>query len=397
MLDEFRTTVQQALANADVAGGAAILVDKNGKTLFSEGFGKTSLDDNATPFSTDTALWIASSTKMMTSIAAVQCVEKGLLKLDEPIDHLLPEWKDPQILVGISEGKAEMTPATQPLTLRRLLTHSSGMAYPGMNPVLQEWRTTQGLEEKRQRITEDYGNLLRYEPGTSWEYSPAVDYAGKLVEKVTGQTLEEYMKANIWDPLGMKSTTFHPLRYPDIMKRMTGRVMRDDSGKLTKEENAFSTRVVIDEREEDFGGSGGYTTAEDYIKLLTSLLVDDGKLLKSKWIEEAFKPQLEHPEAFTTWVNNPIFGSFLAPGITAEERVSASWDHGLIGAMVVDGVPGRVGPGTLFWSGFANNFWFINRASGIAGFYASWIVPPGDGPTGRLYGEFLKAALRAGL
>lgn len=391
MATDFKSTVASALEKKEIAGGAAIAVDRNGKELFRHAFGKTSLDDDARDFDFETTFWIASSTKLLTSISALQCVEKGLLKLDDDISVVLPEWKDPQILTGFDDdGKAQLTAAKGKITLRRLLTHSSGMTYAFMNPMVMQWRESEGLPTATGQ-TSDHKNPLVYEPGSSWAYSASIDWAGALVEKVTSMKLGQYMQKNIFEPLGMTHTTFQAQTNEAMMSRMVGRVGRSPTGELIKEE---SGEFPIKNSKDDSGGGGLYSCAQDYIKVITSLLLDDGKLLKGEMYGELFRGQLENPEAFTAAATNRVFGQFFAPAYAAYRESGTKWDYALGGGIVAKEIPGQASKGTLFWSGLPNNYWFVDRENGVCGYYASWLLPAGDAITGKLFGELQKAAVK---
>ena len=396
MSSDFSTTVKQALAAKRIAGGAAIAIDDTGRTIIHKQFGKISTEDNARPFTFDTTFWIASSSKLLTSISALQCVEKGLLKLDDDIGDILPEWKDPDILTGFDESNKPIhIKAKNRITLRRLLTHSSGMTYGEMYPLLVQYRKTVLNKEP----DADIGMLTRHknplicEPGSSWNYGPSIDWAGHLVEVVTGLTLGSYMTKHIFDPLGMTSTTFEPLSNPDIMAHMTGRVGRDAITGLVGPETFGLCQVR--NPQDHLGGEGLYSCANDYITVLTSLLLDDGKLLakSGEMYKSLFTPQLENPSAFHSWATNPIMGAYFAPGLP-QDPTTTEWDYGLGGALVMKEPSGQAGRGTLFWSGYANNYWFVDQENGVAGYYGNWILPAGDAVTGQMFRALQTAAAK---
>ncbi|EON65858.1 beta-lactamase [Coniosporium apollinis CBS 100218] len=392
MAAQFEDTVNKAADDGVVAGGAAIAVDKSGKLLFQKAFGKIGIGDDDKLFTVDSVMWIASCTKLMTSIAALQCVERGLLELDGPISAILPEWSEPQIIIGFdADNKVpKLRPATKFITLRHLLSHSSGMAYPLLNPLLSQY-CGQSLGTENKSIKDQYLTPLIYEPGEGWEYGPGIDWAGKMVERVnSGVKLGDILQKNVWDPLGMESTTFHPLQRPEIMKRMVGRTRRTETGSLTKDETEM---FLVSELEDDFGGDGTYSSARDFTKILTSLLMNDGVLLGPKMREELFKGQLAHPEAFKARAEDPVMGGFLAPGLPRDQ--DRRWDYGCGGAVLVSAVEGQAGKELLYWSGLPNSFWFIDRERGTCGFYGSWLLPPGDAPTGKLFTAFQRAAFAA--
>ena len=135
----------------------------------------------------------------MTSIAALQCVERGLLKLDQPISTILPEWLEPQIITGFDSDNKEpiLKSATKPITLRHLLSHSSGIAYPLLNPLLTQY-CGPSLGMKNTFIKDQYLIPLIYEPGESWEYGPGIEWAGQMIERVNaGMKLGDYLQKNV--------------------------------------------------------------------------------------------------------------------------------------------------------------------------------------------------------
>ena len=283
----------------------------------------------------------------------MQCVEKGLLELDAPIAKILPEWESPDILTGFDpEGKPTMRKARTPITLRMLLSHSSGMSYAMMDPILIQYCKATGRDpmSAREGVEQDYFHPLLYEPGAGWMYSCAIDWAGKMVERVNNRiSLGGYMKANIFNVLGMTSTTFHPNESRDISARLCGRPMRGPDGKLS----ATGAPDMHGDTKEDFGGGGLFTCASDYVKVLTSLLLDDGKLLKPETAKELFAPSLPANKALNEVMNGP-FRAALAPGMPPD---GVEFNYSLGGCLAVNGVPDQGEKNLLFWSGAPNSQW----------------------------------------
>lgn len=394
MADNFAHTVDTAVQKAQIAGGAALVVSKTGQTLISKAFGHTSVDETARPFAMDTMYWIASSTKLITSIAALQCVERGLFGkkgTDVVIGDVLEGWEGVDIIERFDGETPVMRKATEKITLRRLLTHSSGMGYYGMHPKVTRWRDVVKGGRGTLGDVESLRNPVVFEPGSGWNYGVGIDWAGQMVEKVSGLTLGEYMRRNVFEVLGMGSTTFRPIGNEGLMGRMAGLVARSETGELIVDS---SGQYPVRDNKNDLGGGGLYSCAEDYIKVLRSLLMNDGKLLKSdgEMYQELFRGQLEHPEALDHIVRDTPFGALVAPGYprTAETQ----WNYALGGAVVGKEIPGHAAKGTLFWSGLPNNYWFIDRENGVCGYYASWLMPPGDAITGKMFAALQQAAVK---
>ena len=266
------------------------------------------------------------------------------------------------------------------------------MAYPFSSELLAEWRKQNPIQGTPQRdILKEYVSPLTFEPGTlgQWRYSVGLDWAGKIVERLNGGIrLGEFMEENIFKPLGIKDTTFRPLQRRNLMERMSSRVERQADGSLKPD--PLELYPVI-EPADDAGGGGLYTTARDYIKVLESLLRDDGKLLDSLTLNYLFEPQLpETPELVKT-LNETGPGNVLNGFGKKEIKIN----HGLGGIVAVEGVPGVAGSGMMCWDGLPSCFWWIDRERGTCGFYGSQVFPPGDRPTAELFGEFRKAAYDA--
>lgn len=292
----------------------------------------------------------------------MQCVERGLLSLDDPIGKVLPEWAEPEILTGFDEAeKPVLKKATKSLTLRHLLTHSSGMSYPGFNPLLLKYAKMTGIllsGMMENSVKADFTLPLLFEPGEGWEYGCSLDWAGKMVERVNGDIkLGDYMAQNIWGPLGMNLTTFRPQKHPDVGARLITRPMRMPDGSLLPEAPPQSGLFPTREPEDDYGGGGLFSCAQDYIKLLSSLLLDDGKLLKPATVEELCRPQLEDPKYIQAVLDSSGAANFFAPSFGPETR----WDYALGGGIASDPLKNPAAKEVLCWAGLPNSFWVSSR------------------------------------
>nr|KAK5441159.1 hypothetical protein LTR18_007003 [Exophiala xenobiotica] len=407
---EFESVITKAVSDRVVSGAACVAGRRDGNraitlvqdihgfandevipgTVFYEkAFGKTGAEADALKMQPDTVVWVASCTKLLTSISALQCVERGLLHLDKPVSEVLAEFNSPDVLTGFDDGgKPILRKSTRIPTLRQMLTHSSGQGYYGMAPLLNRYCSDVLAREP------DFANSsvryscdlpLLFEPGERWEYGGSIDWVGKMVERVNGNVkLGEYMKKNIWEVLGMTLTTFRALEHDDVMSRMGGRTSRDESGKITVDSSGWFP--IVPDLEDDYGGNGLYTCASDYVKVLMSLLVDDGKLLKSQTVAEFFKPQLDDGRHITEYLVKGPYSAALLSGLPPDSQ----FNHALGGALVTNVVEGQHERGTMFWGGLPNSFWFIDRVRGVCGIYVSYFFPPGDSVTQALNTSFQK-------
>ena len=193
--------------------------DVAGQRVFQQSAGMSSLDPvKARPLTEDSVFWIASCTKLLTSICALQIVERELFHLDDAVGEILPEIDTPQLLQRFdNNGTPQLRRATKPITLRHLLTHTSGMAYDFLNPDIAKWWTSTGKDLKHFAgdIVNYYSGPLVAEPGTQWNYSPGLDWAGLLIARLTGEPgLGEYARKNIFEPLGIKNIAFQKAKLP---------------------------------------------------------------------------------------------------------------------------------------------------------------------------------------
>ncbi|KAL6228678.1 hypothetical protein BDW75DRAFT_226482 [Aspergillus navahoensis] len=404
MASQFEQRMEEAVRNGEIPGAVLVAGDKEGKFRFEKAFGYRSLKDpsNPVPMELDAVMWFASCTKLVTTIAAMQCVERGLLKLDDDVSEILPELKGLKILTGFEEDadgndKPVLVDNVKPITLRHLLTHSSGLAYDFFNPVMTRYRTWQKKPLPSLNVQGDlkeaYLFPLLFAPGEGWEYGVGIDWAGFMVERVANMSLEDYFQQHIWAPLGVKSFSFHPWTKPELMAKMTDMSEREGNMKTSFGTPADSNRKVVHRLKEELwnssledcsGGAGGHGAPFDYEKMLHSILVDDGKLLKTATVDEMFKPQLTNSarealmEILKVPESNAIFGGL---------PLGAKVDWGLGGIMLLQDTASKK-KGTIVWGGYPNLTWFIDRAGGVAGIYGSQLCPPGDEKSIELYQQW---------
>ncbi|KAG8981392.1 hypothetical protein FRB93_008702 [Tulasnella sp. JGI-2019a] len=350
-----------------LAGVAVMAVDKEGNAIYSNALGKRSLDpakDEA--ITLDTVHWIASQTKLFTAVAVMQCVERGQIGLDDPVGKVCPELAEPMIIEGFEEsGPPKMRKADKAITLRNLLSHTSGFAYPPIHHLLKGWFKAMGRSENFISLDiEDAKFPLVFEPGSRWLYGAGADWAGHVVERLNNCTLGEFMEENIFKPLGMTDTTFHPETRPDLMSRMVGTCNRMPDGTLIN-----GVHPVPMPAPSDIGGTGCYSTCQDYSKLLTAILQDGGTILKKESIDEIFKPQLDRnaKEALATL-------RFFFPSARDDVEIN----FGLTMALNLNPMPGARAAGSGSWGGMPNLSWWVDRETGVAATIFQQVLPPKD-------------------
>ncbi|TGO82589.1 hypothetical protein BPOR_0798g00020 [Botrytis porri] len=401
-MDSFNSKIESATFAGKIPGAVTVASNATKSFTHCSAYGLRSLHpSSSTPLKTDVILAIASCTKLLTSIFALQCVERGQFTLDEDVSRLLPELKleDLDILQGFdSEGKPKLIKATKNITLRMLLTHTSGLAYDVFTPDLVRWRATRGevATIDKGTLISRYKTPLTFEPGTSWVYSSGLDWAGLMISRANNMRLEEYMRRHICAPLGITDFTFHINRHPALLSRfvdMTARVgdktpfgtTANPTGALVYSEETFWSPEQVD----DAGGVGVQISMPSYQRVLHSITISDEKLLSKAMNDKLFEAQLTEQQLAS--VNQtcqiPEMRFLTAPSLPAGTKI----DHGLGGMILLEDLEGRRRKGTMYWSGLANLFWWADREAGISGIYGSQLLPTGDKQIVEMFEEFEKA------
>jgi methyl acetate hydrolase len=225
--------LRSAIDRGDVPGVVAMAATRDG-IAFEGAFGRRVLPDGEA-MTTDTVFWIASMTKAITSAAAMQLVEQGKLALDHPIKYVLPELSAPQVLEGFdTTGEPRLRPANQQITLRHLLTHTAGFVYDIWNADIGRYMETKGIPGI---ITCENAALalpLVFDPGDKWDYGINIDWVGKAVERVSQQSLGDYLGEHLFVRIGMKDTGFKLT--DEHRSRLAAMHARDEAGTLARME-----------------------------------------------------------------------------------------------------------------------------------------------------------------
>ncbi|GME48837.1 hypothetical protein GTA08_BOTSDO02640 [Neofusicoccum parvum] len=372
-------------------------INKAGTFSYVKSFGGQSGTPDADVPDTSDVYWIASCSKLITTIVALQCVDKGLLNLDDDISGILPEWKDPKILVGFEEdGQPILKPAESFITLRHLLTHTAGMAYRDTHPLIQEYDERRGRPEGfAQTIAHDFPTLLVAPPGTRWRYSPSLDWAGQMIERVNpGLKLGDLIQRDILAPLHLPATalTFHlPPAAPSSPPRVARAWQRRASGSLRP---LASQAIMPDPVADDFGGRGLYATAGAWLAVAGALLAGGAPLLRPGTAAGVFAAQMAGPVA--EGLAEEVRGGLeMRNGALGSLPDGVAVGFGLGGLVNREGVRGRRAAGSLCWSGLPNCYWWIDPEKGVAGVYLSQLMPTGDSKSVELLGKFEEAVYAA--
>jgi CubicO group peptidase (beta-lactamase class C family) len=363
---------------------AAAVTDKG--PLYEGAFGTREIGKNA-PMTPDTVVWIASMTKAITATAAMQLVERGKLSLDRPAADVVPQVAKAQVLDGFDgAGKPRLRPAKRPMTLRHLLTHTAGYAYEIWRPEIARYQQATDTPGITTCTNAALTTPLLFDPGDRWEYGINIDWAGKMVEAVSGQKLDRYFQENIFGPLGMKDTGFS--LGPSQRARLSAVHQRDDKGVLAPIEFGLPENPEF-----LMGGGGLYGTAADYLAFAQMIMKggahNGAQVLKPETVDlmaQNHIGQLEIPAMKTAMP--PLSRDVeLFPGI------SKKW--GLSFLINTQALPTGRSAGSLAWAGLANTYFWIDRTRRVCGVFLSQVLPFYDDTAIDLLGKFETEVYRA--
>jgi CubicO group peptidase (beta-lactamase class C family)/predicted outer membrane protein len=363
----------QELVDSGRTAGVMTLVARRGTIVHWEARGWRVLGED--PLERDDIFRIYSMTKPVTSVAVMMLVEEGLLSLDTPLADVLPQFAGVQVLDG-----RRLRPPRTPILVRHLLTHTAGLGYGdiGRTPVdslyraaqLGVWGTAGDLEETVNRIAR---LPLAFDPGTRWNYSLGVDVLGRVVEVVSGRTLEEFFRERIFEPLGMEDTGFHVP--PAKLDRFTAAYGPGPGGLRLIESHVDGqhTRPA-----EWFSGGGGLvSTASDYLRFCMMLLnegeLDGVRLLRPETVRLMRTNHLP-PELVPIPIGGQDQGFGLGFAVSLGENA-----------------------GSYRWLGIAGTYFWIDPAQELVAFAWNQLRPSGGAPIERLLSELVYEALARGI
>jgi methyl acetate hydrolase len=371
-----------AVESGDLPGVAAAAATADG-VIFEQGFGTRNLATGAA-MTADTVVWIASMTKAITGACAMQLVEQGRLSLDADIAGLLPPLGRVQVLEGFAaDGSPILRAPKRAITLRHLLTHTSGHAYEIWNAEIARYLEVTGTPSITTCRNAALLLPLASDPGEKWEYGIAIDWAGKAVEAVSGQTLSQYMHDNILGPLGMNDTGF---RLSDAQRARLARVHT-----RTPEGLAPIDLEIPQDPEFHMGGGGLYSTVGDYLRF-ARMILQGGKLNGVRVLRPETVATMSR-NAMGDLVCNPM--KTAAPASTNDVDFLARMKWGLSFLINPEVLPTGRSPGSLAWAGLANSYFWIDPTRQVAGVYATQVLPFFDQKAVQAFGAFETAVYDA--
>ncbi len=353
---------------ARVPGVVAMVTDRE-RNVYEGAAGKRVLGQES-GMTADTAFAIFSTTKAITSTAALQLVEEGKLDLDAPASRYAPDLGKLKVLDGFGkDGEPTMRAPRRDITTRMLLTHTAGFGYDFFNESYNRLAQEKGQVSPITATRASLMTPLLFDPGDRWEYGINIDWAGQVVEGIAGKRLGEVFRTRIFEPLGITDMTFE--LNDGLRSRLADIHARNADATLTP-----MSFELADKPEVHMGGHGLYGTVTDYMKFIRMWLNDGkgphGQVLKPETVAMAVGNHLGDkkvtmlPGVIPTLSNDAEF----FPGL------SKSWSL----AFMINDEPAPTGrpAGGQGWAGLANLFYWIDRENGYGGFWATQILPFGD-------------------
>jgi methyl acetate hydrolase len=390
MAETVRTTtgidevLQDAVARGDVPGVVAMAANEDGPIYEgAAGVREVGADD---PISADTMLRIASMTKMVTTVSALQLVEQGKLDLDATVETYRPEFAELQVLEGFDGDTPKLRPPAGKATVRQLANHTSGLGYWFWNKDIDRYEQVTGVPNVLPGSMEVFKSPLVADPGTTYEYGINSDWLGLVVEAAGGQSLADYIDEHIAGPLGMTNTT-----------RLMSAEQRANSTPIhiRGEDGNWAATDIDWAQDPEFWGGGHflYSTPRDYLRFQRMLLgggtLEGVQILKPATVADAFRNHIGE-------LSFPAHIDTAHPELSADANLGPGLKFGL-GLLVNETqTPGMRAAGSGAWAGLFNTHFWVDPKSGVTGSIFSQALPFIDPPILQMYVDF-EAALYASL
>ena len=377
-LTDVERAFRQATDAQKVAGVVAVAATDK-EIIYEGAFGKRDIAKNE-PMTVDSVFWIASMTKAVTAAGAMQLVEQGTLKLDEPIGKLLPDIATPQVLEGFdAAGAPKLRPAKRPITLRHLMTHTAGFCYDIWNAGMGKHMVQAGIPGITSCENKCLTIPLVFDPGERWEYGINIDFVGKAIEAASGKRLDAYLKDHIFAPLGMADTGFKigAAQRP----RLVSMYARGPDGAL-----AHFPFELEQNPEFHMGGGGLYGTAPDYVAFIRMLLnggsLNGNRVLKPETVAMMAQNHIGDINVGKLPTAMPPFSN----DVELYPEQDKKW--GLSFLINTERTAEGRSAGSLAWAGLANTYFWLDPARKVGGVILMQLLPFADQTALELFAAF---------
>ena len=359
--------VMQGYVDREEVAGVVTLVARRGKVVHFSAAGQRDVEQRRA-MTHDTVFRMASMTKPIASVALMMLYEEGHFQLRDPISRWLPEFSDMQVAVPSPEqerltGRYKLVPAARPITVQQVLTHTAGLAntyrgltQPDFQAMTAERKPTDTVGDMVKRLAR---LPLNFHPGDRWEYGRATDVVGRLVEVMSGRTLDAFLRERIFEPLDMPDTHFYlPKSKLDRFAALYG---PDDDGKIALTEAPTAESRFVREPHVYFSGAGGLvSTARDYFRFHQMMLnggeLDGVRLLSRKTIELM---TANHTGDFGIWLAGPGYGFGLGYAVVTDLGPSAT----------------PRSEGSYYWGGAFGTIFWVDPSEELIGIMLTQIRP----------------------
>lgn len=380
------TFLNAETAKKTIPGTIGMIV-RHGKVVYKKAFGKANLETNES-MRTDHLFRMASMTKIVTAVAALKLYERGLFTMETPLEDILPEFKNMQILIGYDDATKKFItkPAKNKILMKHLFTHTSGVAYPPFATIGREGYINSNVvsafpkahsNKTLASIIQDVAKLpLAHEPGESWTYGMNLDILGRVIEVLDGRSYPNFIRQEIFAPLKMKRSFIGVPK--EEWKNMTQVYTRDNSGKLGVYDDAvakallgFSSESGMDYWKDTntqlaLGGTDIVSCVDDYARFFQMLLnygqLDGAQIIGKKTVEMLEKPLFEleskDPVAFGV-TGSTKFRSGISVYVYPENQVKFE----------------EISEGTYFWLGYFGTQFWIDRKEDMFAIVMMQIAP----------------------
>ena len=369
-LDRITTHLQQNYIEPQKIAGCQVTVARHGHVAYFRSFGQMDLERRR-PMVDDAIFRIYSMTKPITSIALMQLYEQGRFQLNDPVHRVIPSWRDHRVFVSGEGERMETRAPSSPMTFRNVLSHTAGLSYgAGNHPVDKAYQALKINRTPGETLQGFVGKLahvpLHYSPGERWMYSYATDVCGHLVEALSGKRLDRYFHEHIFEPLGMRDTSFS-VSSGDV-GRFTANYQRRADKSLQRIDDPLESTYLKDPT--FLSGGGGLTgTSVDYLRFCEMLRcggkLDGERIIGSRTLGLMTRNHLADGKDLTRMA----VGAFSE---TAYEGVG----FGLGFAMSLSDVAtGTLGEGDFYWGGAASTIFWVDPREDLVVVFMTQLMP----------------------